>query len=168
MFESGSIDPLFCCIGFNKLKSIVDELEKIISPALTEAGVELVKVQVKGRSGSQVVKVFVDCVEGVTLDKCTHVSRLISDQLDIVDLISGKYRLEVSSPGVSRPLQTTNDFKRNLNREVEIVFTEDREQHSIRGEILQVSDDSVSLKNKDAVRSVPISAIQHGKLMLPW
>ena len=150
------------------MKSIADKLEEIIFPTLIAEGVELVDVHVKGRPGSQAVKVFIDCASGVTLDKCTQVSRLLSDQLDIADLIPGKYRLEVSSPGVSRPLQTINDFRRNLSREVEILFTEDAVNRSVRGEILHVSDDAVTLKGKEDVQSVPLSAIKRGKIMLPW
>ncbi len=150
------------------MKTIVEKIEEIITPVLAAENVELVDLQLKGRSGAQVVKIFIDSDGGVTLDKCTEISRLLSVQFDVEEVIQDKYRLEVSSPGVNRPLQTSKDFRRNIHREVEILFVAGTDHRSVRGEIVEVLDDTVALRNKEGLHEIQVSAIKQGKLVLPW
>lgn len=146
---------------------LATQLETIIQPILDAENVELVELELKGREGSQILKVFIDGEAGVTLDKCSVVSRLISDHLDIEDLISGKYTLQVSSPGITRPLRTARDFRRNLNKEVEILIDEEKPAWFC-GIVIDVSDSTIAIKGKKETRDIPISRIKHGKLNPPW
>lgn len=158
----------FFIVRVLQLKSLSERLKDLVLPILESEGVHLIDVQLKGRSGNQTLKVFIDTEDGVTLDKCTEVSKRISERLDIEDLIAGKYRLEVSSPGVNRPLQNSQDFKRNLNREVEILFEENAEAQNFRGEIIRVSEDTITIEGKSETKTISIARIKHGKLSLPW
>lgn len=143
------------------------QLEKLIQSILAAEDLELVEVQLKGRPGSQILKVFIDSPAGVTLDKCTEVSRLISERLDMDDPISGRYRLEVSSPGLGRPLRSARDYRRNLNREVEVLIDEEKPTW-FHGLLVNVNGETIIVEGKKETKNIPISRIKHGKLSLPW
>ena len=145
-----------------------EKLEKLLVPILAAENAELVEVQVNGRVGSQTIKVFIDCEGGTTLEKCTKISREFSDRLDIEDIIPGKYRIEVSSPGLDRPLKKPQDFLRNLNREVDVVYEGAMELKSFHGKIVEVSNEAVQFQGKKESVTIPISKIKNGKLSLPW
>jgi len=145
-----------------------EKIEKLLVPILAAQNAELVEMQINGRIGNQTIKVFIDCEEGTTLEKCTKISREFSDRLDIEDIIPGKYRIEVSSPGLDRPLRRLQDFSRNLNREVDIVYEDVMQHKSFHGKIVEVSNEAVQLKGKKEFMTIPISKIKNGKLRLPW
>lgn len=147
---------------------MIEKLEEILAPLLAEHAADLVDIQIKGRQGNQTVKVFIDCQGGTTLDKCEKISKEFSDRLDIEDIIDGKYRLEVSSPGLDRPLRSAKDFRRHLNREVAVVYEDEVGPRSIQGKIVRVSGVEIQIKSKQDCLTIPISQIKHGKLNLPW
>lgn len=146
----------------------VEKLRGLLLPLLESEGVELVELQLKGSHGSQIVKVFVDTEDGITLEKCEVISRKFSDILDIEDILPGKYRLEVSSPGVNRPLHSAKDFLRNMHRQVRVYYEHEAEKLNFLGEIVDVSDDAVTLKAKKGVKRIELSKIKHGEIHLPW
>ena len=118
----------------------INQIRKLIVPILESQQIDLIDIELKGRSGSRVLRIFVDIDGGISLDQCVDLSRQISDLLDTRDLIAGWYRLEVSSPGLDRPLKTERDFTRNLGRKVRVIYTDKDEQKTISGIIDQVDD----------------------------
>ncbi len=89
-------------------------------PLVESLGYDLVDVEYKKESGSNFLRFFVGKRGGVTIDDCQKVSELVGEKLDELDPISDSYYLEVSSPGLDRPLKTDKDLKRNLGYDVEI------------------------------------------------
>ncbi len=148
--------------------STADKIHEILMPILQMHDAELVELEVKGMPGSQIVKVFVDTDVGITLEKCEFISRTLADQLDIEDVIPGKYRLEVSSPGLSRPLKRLRDFKRNINREIRLIYGDESQTVTVRGKLLDVTDQQVALILKSEKIIIPFSKIKHGEICLPW
>lgn len=144
------------------------KLREIILPVLKAQDVELVDLHLKGRPGNQTVKVYIEAETGVTLETCTQVSRMVSDELDVADLMPGKYRLEVSSPGVTRPLKTSADFRRNLNRHVRITLESELESEEISGQIVDVAEKSIEILSAEGRKSLDLSLIKEGKITLPW
>ena len=145
-----------------------ENLEKLLVPILAAENAELVEMQINGKAGNQTIKVFIDCEGGTTLERCTKISREFSDKLEVEDVIPGRYRIEVSSPGLDRPLKKMQDFSRNLNREVDVVYEDAMELKSFRGKIVDVSNEAVQLQGKKEFMAIPISKIKNGKLSLPW
>ena len=84
------------------------------------SGMELVHLEMRRESGGMVVRLFIDKEGGVTLDDCAHVSRQLSARLDAEDPIEGRYTLEVSSPGLDRPLSRDRDFERFAGQRVKV------------------------------------------------
>lgn len=96
-------------------------LEQLVAPLLEKAGVELVELQVAGSNRRPVLRVYVDRPGGITIGECATLSRAMEDLLDVHDPIEGSYTLEVSSPGLDRPLKSDRDFQRAVGRAVRLI-----------------------------------------------
>jgi ribosome maturation factor RimP len=94
-----------------------EKLNSLIAQACAAVGAELVECDQFQAGKRKVLRLYIDKPEGVTVDDCSKVSRHLSAALDIdEELVPGAYTLEVSSPGLDRPLKSSRDFERNLNR----------------------------------------------------
>ena len=96
------------------------ETEKLLLPMLEEYGFSLVDVEFVKEAGNWYLRSYIDKPGGITIDDCEMVSRRLSDLLDEKDFIEESYILEVSSPGLGRPLRKDKDFERSIGEEVEI------------------------------------------------
>ena len=94
--------------------------ESLVAPIVEHYGFELVDVEYVKEGGNFYLRAYVDKPGGITVDDCEMVSRRLSDILDREDYIDEAYIMEVSSPGLGRPLKKEKDFKRSLGEEVEI------------------------------------------------
>jgi len=99
------------------------KLESLVEPVVTGQGYELVDVGFKNELGAWILRVYIDkpgSAERVGLDDCASVSRELSAVLDVDDTIQGHYSLEVSSPGLNRPLKKVSDFARFVGKKAKI------------------------------------------------
>ena len=94
--------------------------EALLAPIVEEQGFELVDVEYVKEAGCWYLRGYIDKPGGITVNDCEAVSRIFSDKLDEQDFIEDSYIMEISSPGLGRPLKKEKDYKRNLNKEVEI------------------------------------------------
>ena len=94
--------------------------EALVAPIVEKYGFELVDVEYVKEGGSFYLRAYIDKPGGITVDDCETVSREFSDKLDEADFIEEAYIMEVSSPGLGRPLKKEKDFKRSIGKEVEI------------------------------------------------
>lgn len=94
--------------------------EEILLPIVEEYGFELVDVEYVKEGGTWYLRTYIDKEGGISIDDCEKVSRRLSDILDEKDYIDDTYIMEVSSPGLGRPLKKKKDFKRSLGKEVDI------------------------------------------------
>ncbi len=140
-----------------------------IEPALGTLGFRLVRVKVTGRDGGT-LQVMAERPDGTfTIDDCEAVSRALSPILDVEDPIQGAYRLEVSSPGIDRPLARRSDIERAKGHEAKIetaMMIEGRKR--FRGIIEGIENDAVKLTSTEgkADALLPLSEIADAKLML--
>lgn len=154
----------------------VRTLESLIEPVCRAHGVELVQVRVLGGRGRSVLRVMIDRdrpVEedvpgsGVTIDDCTEVSRDVSTALDVhEDLIPGSYTLEVTSPGVERPLVKRKDYERFVGREVRVQTTAPiGDRKKFQGRLLEVADLDVQVDQDGEPVRIPFEAISRANLV---
>lgn len=127
------------------------QVEQLARQIVEGEGLELVDVALKGPPGRQMLRLDIDRAGpvGVDIEDCQRVSRALGAKLDALDPIHGRYLLEVSSPGVDRPIRTPDDFRRNTGRRVVIqaVGPEGRERR-IRG-VLRGCDATAVLVSAD-------------------
>ena len=93
-------------------QTIPEQVAQLLEPIIRDLGLELVDCEFKKFGRGHALRVFIDKPGGVNLDDCADVSRELSVQLDVEDCIPGRYTLEVSSPGLDRPLKRLEDFAR--------------------------------------------------------
>ena len=145
-------------------------LQRIIEPAVQHLGYELVRVCMIGGSSDPTLQVMAERSDTRQLDlgDCERISRHLSDKLDLCDPIEGSYRLEVSSPGIDRPLTRLKDYGDWAGYEARITLAEprgDRKQFS--GVLQGVEAESVKLTDKTGAPHVlPFSDIASAKLLL--
>ena len=101
-------------------KRNIEIVKNICDPLAEELGYELVDVEFVKEDSSYFLRIYLDKPGGINLDDCQKMSELVSEQLDEKDPIPEAYYLEVSSPGLDRPLKNDKDFKRNIGKEVEV------------------------------------------------
>ncbi|MCK4403973.1 MAG: ribosome maturation factor RimP [candidate division Zixibacteria bacterium] len=106
------------------MNSIVEILKEKIEPLAEEDGLEIVDLKFFEGGPTSVLRIYVDKAGGVTVDQCANLSRKIGDFLEIEDLIPSRYTLEVSSPGLDKPLTTGADFKRRIGEKVKVFLRE--------------------------------------------
>lgn len=151
---------------------IATRVEALAEAVVADHGVELVEVEVRGARGSRVVRVVADADEGLDLDLIAELSRVLGDRLDEDDLVDGRYTLEVSSPGVDRPLRSPTGFRRNLGRDVRVVRTREAIDRGEKGELTgtldAVDDTALTLSVDGETVTVPHEDVDHGKVVLPW
>ena len=94
--------------------------ERLLEPMMKEHGFELVDVEYVKEGGNWFLRAYIDKDGGITINDCELINRALSDRLDEEDFIEDSYILEVSSPGLGRPLKKDKDFKRNLGKKVEV------------------------------------------------
>ncbi|MCA1663164.1 MAG: ribosome maturation factor RimP [Myxococcales bacterium] len=146
------------------------KLESLVEPVVTGQGYELVDVEFKNELGAWILRVFIDkpgSQERVGLDDCASVSRELSAVLDVDDTIEGHYSLEVSSPGLNRPLKKESDFARFVGKKAKI-----RTRHPIgesrrnfSGTLVAVAGGKVKIDVGDQVCEVPVDAVEKANLV---
>ncbi len=103
------------------MSKIADAAEALVRPIVEAAGMELVEVEYKKQYGTPTLTIYIDKEGGVSLDDCEKIHRLIDEPMDELDPTDGvAYNLNVSSPGLDRPLKTERDFKRKIGEKVEV------------------------------------------------
>lgn len=103
-----------------KVKECEQRTEGLLLPILADLNFELVDVEFVKEAGNWNLRAYIDKPGGITIDDCEKVSRTLSDVLDREDYIEEAYYLEVSSPGLTRPLKKAKDYDRNIGRPVDI------------------------------------------------
>ena len=126
---------------------VIDRLHEVISPILWTLGLELIDVVCVGRGPRSVVRVLVDKPGGVTITDCEQAHKALGPALDVADPFPHAYTLEVSSPGLDRPFQRTQDFQRAIGKQVNLKLRQPLEgQWRITGELKQVDEALVVLE----------------------
>jgi ribosome maturation factor RimP len=101
-------------------ESILDKIQRLIDPILRDLDMELVDIEFKRGGKGWILRIFIDKEGGVTLDDCADVSREVGSVLDVEDVIDASYQLEVSSPGIERPLKKLQDYERFAGQMVKV------------------------------------------------
>ena len=120
--------------------------EQLILPILNEKQFELVDVEYVKEAGDWYLRAYIDKPGGITIDDCEAVSRKLSDLLDEADFIPDAYILEVSSPGLTRPLKKDRDYDRNIGKPVEIkLFKSVSGRKEITADLVSYDKDTVTV-----------------------
>jgi ribosome maturation factor RimP len=141
------------------------ELRKLIEPAVTALGFELVGVEFI-RAGRGVLRVYIDHENGIGIEDCKAVSYQVSGLLDVEDPIRGEYSLEVSSPGLDRPLYQARDFERFAGHEISLRLSVPLDgQRKFKGILAGMRDNQVVVRMDDEELVVRLDEIDQARLV---
>lgn len=141
-----------------------DRLTRLIEPIVAGLGYELVGIEFDARA--KILRVYIDQESGILLDDCSRVSYQISGMLDVEDPIPGKYQLEISSPGLDRPLWKRADFERFRGSVARIqlrIPIENRRR--IKGELAGIDGEDVLIEEAEGRLRIPFDAIEKARLV---
>lgn len=149
------------------LAKVEDIISEMADPLIEEIGLELVDVQFVKEGSEWYLRIFIDKEDGINLDDCVDVSNLISEKLDENDPITQAYHLEVSSPGVERPLKKTKDFIRFKGSLVEIkIYSALNGKKNFVGTLDEVNEEEISIIENEEKIVIPREKI--AKANLAW
>jgi ribosome maturation factor RimP len=166
--------PTFFVFGKYKFNAVmgmkgdIEIIRNLVMPILENAEVLLVDMQLRGSPNSQVLSIFIDTEEGVTLQQIASVTREIEGLLDLEDPIKGKYRLDISSPGIDRPLTEMWQFKKNIGRILKVQLNIDDTISEKTGKLIRVDEDNLWLQGKNQEINIPFPQIKKAVIQLKW
>ncbi|MBI5584679.1 MAG: ribosome maturation factor RimP [Deltaproteobacteria bacterium] len=148
-------------------ENVLPRIRELAEILLKESGLELVDLEFRREGRGWVLRLFIDKPGGVTLDDCAAVSRELGDQIEVEDLIPLSYTLEVSSPGLDRPLKKEEDFLKQIGKLIQLTTSVPLAGQSFfKGKLLDYEKDGLlHLADKKKIWEIPVSLIANARLV---
>jgi ribosome maturation factor RimP len=151
-------------------ETLSQNVNETIEPLLNSQGVEFVELQLRQQKGRWLVRIFVDSDVGISLEDCRRLNFEIGQLMEAENVIPVSYVLEVSSPGLGRPLRNLRDFRRQVQRVVTVflhVLHLDKAQYT--GRVVEVTESHLFLQaDSDTPVMIPFQSIDHGLVELEF
>jgi ribosome maturation factor RimP len=145
------------------------DIEALVRPVVESSGLELVEAAFRRDGGRRVLRITVDRDGGVDLAAISDASERISRRLDLEDVVSGSYTLEVSSPGIERPLRAPRDFERRVGEKVKVKTAEPVEGSRTHTGTLAAADaDAIVVATEQGERRIPFGEIRSARTLFEW
>ena len=128
-------------------------------------GYLFIEIDFRGDTRNHILEIYIDSEVGITTIDCARVSRAVGDMIEEEELIESKYRLDVSSPGIDRPLKYIEQFERNIGRSFELQL-EDENDSKLEGKLLELDNDDLKFQIKKEVKVINIKNIKSAKVLV--
>ena len=146
----------------------VEKIRELIEPIFERLHFYLVKIDLRGNLNSQVLSILADTENGITMEEIAILTHEIEDVLDMNDPSKGHYRLEISSPGADMALKEPWQFRKNISRQLKILFESDGGRKEYTGILKVVSDNEIVLQLKKEEITLPLANIIKAAVQLKW
>lgn len=145
-------------------KELKKEIYPLAEESAKELGYEIVDIEFQNGSKHDLLSIFIFKKDGIDLDDCSEMSRMIEKKLDELDILKNPYYLEISSPGLDRPLKTKDDYRRNIGNEVEVKLYAPIDNKKEFSAVLKDYDDqNIYLTSEEEEITLPINSISSMK-----
>ncbi len=146
----------------------LNEIMELVAPIVGGLGYECLDVEWVG--DERTLRVYINQTNGITLDDCLVVNKPLADNEALDNLINGPYQLEISSPGIEKPLRLSAHFKEALGQTVRVKLVDDAvERRRGVGKIVNVSDDDcVTLETGEGIWTFPLTQLESARLVYDW
>jgi len=150
-----------------KRTALDDQLDDLLRPTIESMGFEVIRIRLMG-SSPQVLQIMAERPDGtISIDECADISRAVSAVLDVEDPVSGNYNLEVSSPGIDRPLTRLKDFERFDGYEAKLELRQSVDgQRRFRGTLDGVEDGEIRIATEHGILGFALEMIDQAKLVM--
>lgn len=143
-----------------------DRLQALVEPIVRSFGCELWGIEVSAAGRQQLLRVYIDKQDGVDIDDCERVSRQLDSVLDVENPIRGEYTLEVSSPGLDRPLYHQEQFRRFVGWDIAVRLRKAFEgRRKYQGTLAEVGGDEITLVSGEHEYLFPLADIERANLV---
>ena len=129
--------------------SLISQIEELAQPIVNTQGAYLIDVKNRWEGRQQLIEIFVDTDEGVTIDLCAQISRQLIQTIDNSDIMRSPYRLQVSSPGIDRPLKFSRQYQKHIGRQLSIQYNLDGSILRLMGELIETTDRHITIRLND-------------------
>ena len=142
----------------------------MVESCVVKESAHLIDYRVRGERGTRVIEVVVDTEAGVTTDTCSGLSREIIGAIDKEGVLQGGYRLEISSPGIDRPLQFPWQYRKHMGREFMLSVRIEQGSEKQSGRLAGIDDSGIVLESgkKKELRRISFDAIIEARVLPPW
>ncbi len=146
-------------------EEIINRVNEIVTPILKSEGIELVDIEYRREANGWVLRIYIDKEGGVTIGDCSFISHELERVLDIEDFIPNPYNLEVSSPGLTRPLKSEKDFKKYRDRIIKLkTFQAIDNRRNFRGRLIDFYDDQIEMDVDGKIIRIPFKDVAKANL----
>ena len=150
----------------------MDLKKKILYGKIAETaekyGCLLVDVTFRGSNNNPVVEIYVDNEDGVTIELCSEISREINEIIETEELLAANFRLDVSSPGVDRPLKFLQQYKKHLNRNFEVAYIIGEEKKKIKGKLTKINGEKLIFESGKSEIEIDFNSIKTAKVLISF
>lgn len=148
---------------------IADRVRALTQEVIAGTSYFLVDVAVRGHKGTRVVEIYVDSAEEFGHDDLAVVSKEVGFLLDVEDVVDGSYKLEVSSPGIKRPLKMPQQYQKNVGRTLRVRYQSEGNEEIVVGDLMTADDEEIELELASGDRlQLPYQTINQARIELPW
>ncbi len=149
---------------------IPPEIRDVIVGAVERKGAHCIDLVARGDRAKQVIEVFIDAEDGITTDLCAEVSREVRAALEEGNLLPGPYRLDVSSPGIDRPLRFPWQYRKHQGRRVHVRYREAEQERTAEGTLASVGEDAITVQVKNSAEPIVVKfeTIVEARIPAPW
>jgi ribosome maturation factor RimP len=150
--------------------SLQDELREIAERCVAAASAHVIDLIVRGDRDRRVVELYIDAEGPVTTELCAGISRTIAAELDARTLLPGRYRLDVSSPGIDRPLRFRWQYKKHIGRKFRVALQNVPKEQILTGSLTSADDEGITLTspNGDSANRILWPDIGEATVVSPW
>jgi len=148
---------------------VSEPLRQAINTCVTQSAAHVVDIVIRGDHRRPVVEVYIDTPEAVTTDLCADISRKISAIIDATQMISSGYRLEVSSPGIDRPLGFSWQYRKHIGRDLLLKLASTPGIPARRGSLVAADDEGITVRFAGSAETrIEFGDIREAKVAPPW
>lgn len=144
---------------FHFMKSVEEHISLFAKETAENFGFLIIDIVFRGEKGSKVIQVFIDGENPVTAEVCAEISRELAGKIEQNELMKSAYRLEVSSPGIDKPLKYLVQFKKHINRTFEITYSLNNESNKLIGKLLRMEGEKLFFLPKKSKEEMTLDFI---------
>jgi ribosome maturation factor RimP len=149
----------------DKTAELIEQIWGLLEPVVRSEGLELIEVEYRREPHGWVLRLFIDRDDGISVEDCARISQVAGDLLDVADPIPNPYHLEVSSPGLNRPLRKLEHFRRHIDKIIEVrTLTPMGNRRNFKGVLVDVDPTRITMNCDGQVFEIPLLLLERARL----
>lgn len=150
------------------MNDLVKKISEIAENSAPEFGLFLIDIYLRGNDRNRIIEVFVDGEKNVSAENLADLSRVINDQIEANNIIKGSYRLDVSTPGVERPLKFLKQFPKHINRKFDLLYNSGEEKLQIKAKLESVEAENLTFTTEKTLIKINFKDILSAKVLISF